>query len=180
MIQYMVITAVGSDRPGICNQVVGLVTQSGCNIVDSRIALFGNEFTLLMLVSGNSNELAKVESTLPLLGQQHDLITIMKRTAKHQPLASSYTLEAFIECDDQVGLTEKFTQFFAAKGIGLSSLSAQTIDKAKINQPKDQFHIAINAMVEESCNLMQLQQEFNALCQQLSVQGSLSFLKNSQ
>ncbi|WP_456296874.1 glycine cleavage system protein R [Vibrio sp. AK197] len=180
MIQHMVITAVGADRPGICNEVVSLVTQSGCNIVDSRIAIFGNEFTLIMLVNGNSNALAKVETLLPLLGQEHDLITMMKRTSQHEPLDNTYTIEVFIESDDQVGLTEKFTRFFAAKGIGLSSLSAQTIDKKKIQQITDQFHIAITATVDDSCNLMQLQEEFDALCQQLSVQGSLNFIKNSQ
>ncbi len=180
MIQHMVITAVGADRPGICNEVVGLVTQSGCNIVDSRIAMFGSEFTLIMLVSGNSNALAKVETTLPFLGQQHDLITMMKRTAKHEQMSNVYTIEVFIESDDRVGLTEKFTQFFAEKGIGLSSLSAQTIEKTKIQHDADQFHIAITASVDDSFNLMQLQEEFNTLCEHLQVQGSLNFIKNSQ
>ncbi|MEF1340557.1 glycine cleavage system transcriptional repressor, partial [Vibrio rotiferianus] len=29
MTQHLVLTAVGTDRPGICNQVVKLVTQAG-------------------------------------------------------------------------------------------------------------------------------------------------------
>lgn len=79
MKQHLVLTAVGTDRPGICNQVVKLVTQAGCNIVDSRIAIFGNEFTLIMLLTGNASHITRVETQLPLLGQEHDLITIMKR-----------------------------------------------------------------------------------------------------
>ncbi|MDC5807425.1 glycine cleavage system protein R [Vibrio europaeus] len=180
MTQHLVITAVGTDRPGVCNQVVHLVTQSGCNIVDSRIALFGNEFTLIMLLTGNNAAVTRVETTLPLLGQEHDLITIMKRTSTHAHLVNTYTLEVFVESDDKPGLTEKFTNFFAEKNIGLSSLSAQTIDKDKIDSENDQFHIAITATVDSGCNLMQLQEEFDTLCQSLSVQGSLNFLKNSQ
>ncbi|KJY81471.1 glycine cleavage system protein R [Vibrio galatheae] len=180
MTQHLVITAVGTDRPGVCNQVVHLVTQSGCNIVDSRIALFGNEFTLIMLLTGNNAAITRVETTLPLLGQEHDLITIMKRTSTHSYLDNTYTLEVFVESDDKPGLTEKFTNFFAAKNIGLSSLSAQTISKDKIGSDSDQFHIAITAAVEAGCNLMQLQEEFDTLCHSLSVQGSLNFLKNSQ
>ncbi|OAJ94075.1 glycine cleavage system protein R [Vibrio bivalvicida] len=180
MTQHLVITAVGTDRPGVCNQVVHLVTQSGCNIVDSRIALFGNEFTLIMLLTGNKAAVTRVETTLPLLGQEHDLITIMKRTSTHAHLDNTYTLEVFVESDDKPGLTEKFTNFFAEKNIGLSSLSAQTIDKQKIDSEKDQFHIAITATVDSECNLMQLQEEFDNLCQDLAVQGSLNFLKNSQ
>ncbi|WP_428771801.1 glycine cleavage system protein R [Vibrio sp.] len=180
MTQHLVITAVGTDRAGVCNQVVHLVTQSGCNIIDSRIALFGNEFTLLMLVSGNANNISKVETTLPLLGQEHDLITMMKRTSPHAPQNIAYTLEVFIESDDRPGLTEQFTQFFADRQIGLSSLSAQTINKDKVHSQKDQFHIALTATVDGDCNLMQLQEEFDDLCKALEVQGSLNFLKNSQ
>ncbi len=180
MTQHLVITAVGSDRPGVCNQVVGLVTRAGCNIIDSRIALFGNEFTLLMLLSGNNASVTRVETTLPLLGQEHDLITMMKRTAKHAHQDNSYTLEAFIESDDKVGLTEKFTQFFAEKDIGLSSLSAQTIDKDKLQSEHDQFHLTLTAAVDSECNLMQIQEDFSNLCHQLNVKGSLNFIKNSK
>ncbi len=180
MTQHLVITAVGTDRPGVCNQVVRLVTQSGCNIVDSRIALFGNEFTLIMLLSGNNAAVTRVESTLPLLGQQLDLITMMKRTSQHARADNAYSLEVYVESNDEVGLTEKFTQFFADKNIGLSSLSAQTIDKTKIQSSQNQFHIAITATVDIDCNLMQLQEEFETLCSSLGVQGSLNFIKNSQ
>ncbi|GAL30571.1 glycine cleavage system transcriptional antiactivator GcvR [Vibrio variabilis] len=64
MNQYLVITAVGTDRPGICNEVVHLVANAGCNIIDSRIAMFGNEFTLIMLISGTPSYITRVETTL--------------------------------------------------------------------------------------------------------------------
>ncbi len=179
MTQHLVITAMGTDRPGICNQVVQLVTQAGCNIVDSRIAIFGSEFTLIMLLSGSSNSIAKVEITLPLLGQEHDLVTVTKRTAPHHSASSEYTIEVFIESEDKVGLTEKFTTFFAAKKIGMSSLSAQTIDKSKVNLETNQFHIAITATVNAEYNLMQLQEDFDELCRSLNVSGSLNFIKNT-
>ena len=180
MAQHLVITAVGADRPGISNQVIHLVSSAGCNIIDSRIAIFGNEFTLIMLISGSKNSITRVETTLPLLGQEHGLITMMKRTLPHQDLSHNYRVEVFIESDDKQGLTEQFTQFFADRDIGLSSLSAQTIDKNKINRDCDQFHISMRATVDSGHNLMQLQEEFNDLCEQLSVQGSLNFIKSSQ
>ncbi|MDF2155498.1 glycine cleavage system protein R [Vibrio sp. CAU 1672] len=179
MTQQLVLTAVGTDRPGICNQVVKLVSKAGCNIVDSRIAIFGNEFTLIMLLSGNTNNITRVETELPLLGQEHELITIMKRTSQHELIDNSYTMEVFIESEDRIGLTEQFTQFFADKKIGLNSLSAQTISKSKVGLDTDQFHIAITASVHADCNLMQLQEDFDELCHQLNVQGSLNFIKNT-
>ncbi len=179
MKQHLVLTAVGTDRPGICNRVIKLVTQAGCNIVDSRIAIFGNEFTLIMLITGNTSNITRVETQMPLLGQEHDLITIMKRTSAHALIDNSYTMEVFVESEDRPGLTEKFTQFFADQQIGLDSLSALTINKSKIQAEVDQFHIAITASVSADCNLMQLQEDFNELCKSLNVQGSLNFIKNT-
>ncbi|USD65946.1 ACT domain-containing protein [Vibrio sp. SCSIO 43136] len=180
MLQHLVLTAVGSDRPGISNLITHLVTDAGCNIVDSRIAVFGSEFTLIMLLSGNSNALTRVETTLPLFGQQHDLLTMMKRTATHEVADHCYRVEAFVESDDKLGLTETFTQFFAERNIGLSTLSAQTINKNKIATSSDKFQIAIVALVESDCNLMQLEEEFLSLCTESNVLGNINFIKNNQ
>ncbi|WED21134.1 glycine cleavage system protein R [Vibrio sp. JC009] len=180
MTQHLVITAVGSDRPGIVNKIVHLVTKAGCNIVDSRIALFGNEFTLIMLLNGSNNSITRVETSLPVLCQEHDLITIMKRTSPHQDMVDTYTVEIFVESDDKPGLTEQFTQFFADRNIGLASLSAQTIEKEKIHQDSDKFQLSMTATVDSECNLMQLLEEFNELCDKLSVSGTLNFIKSGQ
>lgn len=180
MNQHLVITAVGSDRPGVCNQLVHHVTSAGCNIIDSRIALFGNEFTLIMLISGGAPSVTRVETTLPLLGQELDLITIMKRTSEHTETSNDYKLDVVIESDDRIGLTEHVTQFFAQREIGLDALSAQTISKRKLGSEQDQFHISITASVGGSYNLMELQEQFDQFCTELSIKGSLNFIKSSQ
>jgi glycine cleavage system transcriptional repressor len=104
----------------------------------------------------------------------------MKRTSPHDHQSNDYIVEVYVESDDRLGLTEQFTQFFADRNIGMASLSAQTISKDKLQRNKDQFHIAITAHVDSEYNLMQLQEEFEALCTALDVQGSLNFIKSSQ
>lgn len=178
MSQHLVITAVGSDRAGIGNQVIHLVSEIGCNIIDSRIAIFGNEFTLIMLVSGNNAQIAKVEHSLPLLGQEQDLITMMKRTSRHREAPQTFTLEANIQASDKIGLTEGITHFFAERRIGLDSLSARTLSKDRAHTDDDQFQISLTASLSEEYNLMELQEGFNDLCLRLGVTGTLNFLNN--
>lgn len=180
MTHHLVITAIGADRPGISNLITQLVTKAGCNIVDSRIELYGSEFTLIMLLSGNANGISRVESTLPLISQEHDLITIMKRTTTHHEQSYTYLLEMQIESEDKPGLTEQFTQFFADRKIDIASLSAQTITTDESTGALHQFLIQITARLPEECHLMQLQEEFEYVCTKLSVTGSLNFIKNSQ
>ena len=176
MPQHLVITAVGTDRPGISNKVTRLVTESSCNIVDSRIASFGNEFTLIMLLSGSANAVSRIENTLPLLGQQHDLITMIKRTSPHQERDIFYTIDAFVESEDRPGLTEKFTDFFANRNIDLKTLSAQTLKKGE-NQ--NTFQIQITAEIFQECHIIEIQEQFEALCTTLGVSGKINFYKTN-
>ncbi|WP_261815733.1 glycine cleavage system protein R [Vibrio gallicus] len=178
MSQHLVITAIGADRAGIGNQVIQLVSKIGCNIVDSRLAIFGNEFTLIMMVSGTNAQIARIEHTLPQLGQELDLATMMKRTSRHREVIQNFTLEAHIVSADKVGLTEGITQFFAQRDIGLDSLSAQTLLANKTPNKEDQFQITLTASLSDEYNLMELQEAFNELCLSLGVNGTLNFLNN--
>lgn len=175
MVHHLVITAVGSDRPGICNRLTQVVTHSGGNIIDSRIALFGTEFTLIMLISGETNAITRIETLLPSMSAEHDLMVVMKRTAPHQPPQYTYKVECTIESEDRVGLTEAFTQFFSNHQINISELSAQTQKAATSQQTEqtDQFHIFISGLTELDMDANQLEQAFKRLCQTLSVNGDL-------
>ncbi|PSV17613.1 glycine cleavage system transcriptional repressor [Photobacterium leiognathi subsp. mandapamensis] len=175
MEHYLVITAVGTDRPGISDEITHLVTQCGCNIVDSRIALFGSEFTLIMLLSGNNNAISRIESTLPLKGQEHDLITVMKRTNKHKQRFFPYTADFHVEANDSPGLIKQFTHFMASRHIDISALSANTLE-SQSEGVMNQLVLQINTNLPENCNLMTLQEEFETLCQSVSASGSVNFI----
>ena len=51
--------------PGIVNTITRHVSSCGCNIEDSRLAMLGEEFTFIMLLSGSWNAITLIESTLP-------------------------------------------------------------------------------------------------------------------
>ncbi|PSW09789.1 glycine cleavage system transcriptional repressor [Photobacterium sanctipauli] len=179
MEHYLVITAVGTDRPGISDEITRLITQCGCNIVDSRLALFGHEFTLIMLLSGNTNAMSRVEATLPLKAQEHDLLTVMKRTKKHEHRFYPYTAEFNVEANDSPGLIEQFTHFFATRNVDIASLSAHTHESDDAEKP-NQFQLQISANLPEGCNLMTLQEEYEGLCRDLLVTGSVNFVGHNQ
>ena len=172
---FLVLTAVGTDRPGISDEITRLITHCGCNIVDSRIALFGHEFTLIMLLSGNANAISRVESTLPLKAQQHDLLTVMKRTAKHETRHCPYTAELHIEAEDIPGLTQHFTKFMAARNIDIAALSAHTQESQNSDQT-NRFIIQMTVNLPENSALITVQADFQHLCEALKAQGSIHFI----
>lgn len=125
----IVLTAIGDDRPGIVSELTQLVSDCHCNIIDSRIAILGNEFTFIMLLSGDMSAISRIEHTLPLKGMELGLLTMMKRTASHtqSEFCAGYTLE--YTGIDTPGTLSKVTRFFADKHIGICSLKSDTYDE---------------------------------------------------
>lgn len=55
-----VVTAVGSDAVGLVTGISEQISQSGANVEDSRMAVLGGEFALMMLVAGDGRALARM------------------------------------------------------------------------------------------------------------------------
>ncbi|PJG59308.1 glycine cleavage system protein R [Aeromonas cavernicola] len=168
MTHYLVVTAIGTDRPGIVNEVTRHVSACGCNIVDSRLGIFGNEFTFIMLLSGDWNSLMQLEISLPLRSQEWDLITMMKRTERHQSLHYDISASAEILIRDEPGIVSQCTQFFSANGWNIQAMQSMTLEKQPFNLLKMSFqlNLAQDGAIERS------QMAFTTFCQGL---GATSF-----
>ncbi|UJF19786.1 glycine cleavage system transcriptional repressor [Vibrio sp. SS-MA-C1-2] len=175
MEHYLVITAVGTNRQGISNQITHHISECNCNIVDSRIANFGAEFTLIMLLSGNNNSLSRVEATLPLVGQQHDLLIVMKRTSKHTAIDSSHRAVIKAQLDDTPGIIQQYTEFLASRTIDISTLKTDT-EQSNQEHSAPQLHIEITTRLPDSIDLDKLEQDFMALGEKLNATSSINFM----
>lgn len=177
---YLVITALGADRPGIVNTITRHVSSCGCNIEDSRLAMLGEEFTFIMLLSGTWNAITLIESTLPLKGAELDLLIVMKRTtARPRPRpAMPATVWVQVEVTDSPHLIERFTALFDSHQMNIAELVSRT-------QPGDEstvptLFIQITAHSPASQDASNIEQAFKALCTELNAQGSISVVNYSQ
>ncbi|OHU86602.1 MULTISPECIES: glycine cleavage system protein R [Pseudoalteromonas] len=127
--QQLVLTAIGEDRSGIVSELTQLVSDCHCNIIDSRIAILGNEFTFIMLLSGDMSAISRVEHSLPVKGMELGLLTMMKRTNSHQQgdFSAGYTLE--YQGLDTPGTLSKVTRFFAEQKVSICSLKSDTFEQ---------------------------------------------------
>ena len=172
MANFLVVTAIGTDRPGIVNELTQLVMQTNCNIVDSRLAVFGNEFTLILLLSGQWNAITRFENDLSIRSAQLELITLMKRTSEHELV--NYTTQMLIKLDgqDAPGCIGQFTQYLAEQGVDLSSFRT----KAKSGYQQIQMVINLNDTVD----LLDLKQHFTELAGQLNLTIRFEQLEQSE
>ncbi len=123
MDNYLVISALGRDRPGIVNELSKAILDYGCNIVDSRMTVLGGEFAIILMVSGHWNQIAKMEAALPKFEANLGLVVTSRRTVarKVQPDLIPYDIE--VVAIDHPGIVHQLTNFFSTRHINIEDLS---------------------------------------------------------
>lgn len=174
---FLVITALGADRPGIVNTITGLVSTCGCNIEDSRLAMFGEEFTFIMLLSGSWNSITLIESALPQRAAELELLVVMKRTRSGVPKKFPSTISVRVDVNDSPGIVERFTNLFTTQNFNIAELVSKT-QPAENNFPA-RLQIQITGHNPRDDNGIVFKETFHHLCTELKAQGTVSVQKVS-
>ncbi|MBT9432703.1 glycine cleavage system transcriptional repressor [Candidatus Sodalis endolongispinus] len=175
---YLVITALGANRPGIVNTITRHVSSCDCNIEDSRLAMLGKEFTFIMLLSGGWNAIAQIESTLPLQGAELDLLIVMKRTTAQEQPATPTTVWVTVEVDDSPHLIERYTDLFDSHQMTLAELASKTQPADAQSPPR--LTLSMTAHGPAGGEVLLIEQRFYQLCTELHAQGSIRVINHPQ
>lgn len=168
---YLVITALGSDRSGIVNTITRHVSHCGCNIEDSRLALLGEEFTFVMLLAGDSQAISLIESTLPLIGAELDLLIVMKRTSAPLTVQRNEGIWLEVELPDSPRIIERFTHLLDQYQLNLAELITRT--QPATTQQQAMLAICIKAHGVMAGEQLQFEAAFYQLCTKLNASGRL-------
>ncbi len=174
MSNHLVVTAMGSDRSGIVSKFARLASDCDCDIVDSRMALFGNEFTLIMMLSGSWASITKMETQLPILSVALELMTVMKRTSKHTPKNYISRLEVTFSGQDQRGTMKKITQFLADRSLDLAAVRSHADED---NQEKPTQHVFLTINIPEKVDMAKLETSINKLASEMSLDCTIKLMQ---
>jgi glycine cleavage system transcriptional repressor len=167
MSQYLVLTAIGADRTGSVSELTKLASVCGCNIIDSRMAIFGLEFSLIMLLNGSAKAINQIENKLPAMAVKLELTTMMKRTSGYKKRDFTHHYQVDYAGIDQPGVLKAMTAFFATRNIDLSSL------KSEIDPESNQMRATILIALTKDTSIDQLESDYFELCEQIAVQGRI-------
>jgi glycine cleavage system transcriptional repressor len=158
---YMVLTAIGSDRVGIVDDLSGSVTSAGCNIEESKMAVLGGEFAVIMLVSGPPGALDGLGKSLSGLGGNLGLRIESRPTHEPSPGTAGrpYQLEAVSL--DTPGIVHSVTAVLRAHGINIEELSTDTGAAPWTGAPM--FRMKAHLIVGPSVSIARLKDELARL-----------------
>lgn len=168
----LIVTILGSDRRGILSEIASSVAEIQCNILDSRQAIYGTEFSLTMILEGSHQAITKAECVLPPLCQRLDLLSMMKRTSQHAKQNLDHLFDVEFSGKDTAGLIKAVTGFFAQRNASISAFRQKTYVDSKSNENMMKCKFVVN--MPSSDDFEQLEQDLTALFSTLGVTGKVT------
>jgi len=176
MSKHLVITAVGDDRPGIVNDLTKHISDSDCNIADSRMSILGGEFALILLLSGNWNGIAKIEESLPRIATDLGLSVTIKRTEPRNQQGNLLNYHVDALAMDQPGLVHKVTEFFSSRSINIEGLNTDSYNAAHTGTPMFSINMTVNIPAEKS--ISQIREQYMDFCDAMNMDGMIEPARN--
>jgi len=172
---YLVISALGKDQPGIVNELSALILEGGCNIEDSRMAALGEEFAMIVLVSGKWNSIAKLESSLPHLEKRLDLSITTRRTAPRKSNANMLPYAVDVIAMDHPGIVNHLASFLSKRRINIEDMTTNRYAAAHTGTPMFSVHIHIS--VPGEIHIASLRDEFLNFCDEMNLDAVMEPIK---
>jgi glycine cleavage system transcriptional repressor len=173
--QFLVVSALGRDKPGIVDNLTAPVTELGCNIVDSRMTVLGGEFAILMMVEGNWSAIAKLEAQLPTFGKRLDLTIISRRTEERADDSGGLPYMVNVVALDHPGIVNQLAGFFSARNINIEDLFTESYRAAHTGTPM--FSATITVNIPSTMQISRLRDEFLDFCDALNLDAVLEPVK---
>ena len=175
MQQLIVLTAVGTDRAGVVNDIARVVLDCGGNIEESRMTALGSEFAMIVLVSGNWHALNKLEAAIDKLSDERDLTTNIKKTEKRVGNEDCMPYLVDVVSIDQAGIVFNLANFFAARSIEIAEVATRRYAAAHTGAPM--FSLQMTVSLPAKLHISQIRDEFLEICDQLNLDAILEPVK---
>lgn len=168
---YLVISALGKDRPGIVRNLTRPVTEAGANILDSRMTILGGEFAILMMVEGDEQTIGGLEQQLPAQQQQLDLTILTRRTGGRPEAQDSLPYRVEVVSLDHPGIVSHLAEFFSNRNINIQDLDTDSYRAAHTGTPM--FSASLRVNIPGNISIVGLREEFLDFCDSLNLDGAI-------
>jgi len=175
MDNFLVISALGEDRPGIVNALSEKILENGCNVIDSRMTVLGGEFAIMMMVSGSWNTIAKLESILPALEKLLKLTIIAKQTESRDQSSKKVPYMVEVVSMDHPGIVNNVADFFSSRNINIEDLS--TGSYAAAHTGTNMFTMQMVISIPADSHLGDLREHFTEFCDNLNLDAIMEPVK---
>ena len=175
MESYLVVSALGKDRPGLVEALSQSIVECGCNINDSRMAVMGEEFAIIMLLSGNWNAIAKFETAVPRFEEKLELAIQLKRTDTRPATDKVIPYGVEVVALDHPGIVHDIAGFFFQREINIEDLYTSTYRAPHTGALMFSLHMTVG--IPSDIAIAAIRGEFMDFCDDRNLDAMLAPVK---
>lgn len=173
----LAITILGSNQINFIGEILPVVRDCSCNILEIRSSHIGQSAAAYLLIQGNWNQIAKFENTLENIQNRleikiHTLRPDQKDKSKTKDWVP-YSLETISL--DKDSIVESITSFLFDRGISIEELAGSSYQAPYIQSSV--FSTKFVILIPSALPLLSLREEFLDFCDQLNIDAILEPIK---
>ena len=172
---FLVVSALGTDRPGLVNTLTEAIAECGGNINDSRMTVLGGEFAIIMLLAGSWDAIAKIENLLPRLQDKLKLTIISKRTELRKGLGNALSYMVEVVAMDHPGIVHEVANFFSNRRVNIEDLNTASYPAPHTGTPM--FSMTMTISVPAEMSIAALRGDFMDMCDELNLDAIMGPVK---
>ena len=164
----IIITAIGSDRPGIVSELSGIITTHGGNVEESRMSRLGSDFAIIMLVSVSKNW----EESLEVALQSINNLFVSTKNTQIQKLSDSKKYRIDLNGADNEGIVKVLSKYLAEKSINILEMETHISHAPISGSPL--FNLNASVSIPTEINDRDIQSDLSQIAQDLGVEIHLN------
>lgn len=172
---HLLVSAIAPNSTPLLTLIGKRVVDSGCNLLEARVSMLGQEVCALLLASGSWDAIAKCESALGRLQREDQLSINMRRTTSRQLEGTHLPYTVEVIAADRPGILHQLAEFFARRGISIEALNSSRYRASQTGA--DMFSAQISIGIPSSAHISSLREDFLEFCDTLNLDAILEPLK---
>ena len=165
MIESLVMTIIGADRPGLVDLVAACVADNGGNWIESRMSRLGGRFAGIARVEVPAEKLAELKRALH--GLEADGLRVVVESGGELEPSSGVAATLELVGNDRPGILRTVTHVLATHGINVEELSSECVSAPMGGG--DLFQARARVLVPATAKLEEVRRDLEKIAADLMV-----------
>jgi glycine cleavage system regulatory protein len=161
----LVLTVIGTDRPGIVERISDEVLAAGANWEESSMARLAGKFAGLLRVSVDAERADSLSAKLETLAA--DGLTVVVERSSEVDAGAFRTLSLDLVGNDRPGIVRDISQVLARDGVNIEELETDVTSAAMSGEPV--FRARLRVRLPDAINVNDIRRILEAMADNLLV-----------
>jgi glycine cleavage system transcriptional repressor len=172
---HLILSAIGDDKVGLVENISRFISRHGCNIEDSKMAVFCGEFAVIVLISGDATGLSAISKNYRDIETETGLSITIKRPANRKPSDFFIPYKLTASCMDHPGVVSEISGVLSNLGVNIESMETKTYAAPLSGTPL--FQLEADLSVPARTNINQLRERFAEIQRDQNIDIDLTAVK---